>query len=136
MNQLLLSFINYSLKDKLHNSIDKAVSGVEQVTGAKISWSVPYTSPGVFNNSDLTDMMVDSSIRSIGQDNTIILKDSSMGGEDFAYYLEHIPGSYYRIGCFDGCANDVHTPNFDVDESCISTALLFLGDAVKSYFNQ
>ena len=59
-----------------------------------------------------------------------------MGGEDFAYYLEHIPGSYYRMGCFDGCVNDVHTPNFDVDESCIDTALIFLDEAVKRYFNQ
>ena len=57
-----------------------------------------------------------------------------MGGEDFAYYLEHIPGSYYRIGCFDGCANDVHTSNFDVDENCISTALIFLNEAIQQYF--
>ena len=130
-----LRYLDSNLRDKLHNSIDKAVSGVEQMTGAKINWSVPYTSPGVFNDEDLTNLLVDSSKKSIGQDNTVILKESSMGGEDFAYYLKHIPGSYYRIGCFDGCVKDVHTPNFDVDESCISTALLFLGDALNSYFN-
>ena len=59
-----------------------------------------------------------------------------MGGEDFAYYLEHIPGSYYRLGCFDGCARDVHTPNFDVDEDCLLTALLFLHKTIELYFNQ
>ena len=59
-----------------------------------------------------------------------------MGGEDFAYYLEHIPGSYYRIGCFDGCVSDVHTSNFDVDENCISTALVFLNKVITKYFNQ
>ena len=131
-----LRYLDSSLKDKLHESIDKAISGVEQVTGAKITWSVPYTSPGVFNDAELTDILTLSSISAIGGDNTIILEESSMGGEDFAYYLEHIPGSYYRIGCYDGCANDVHTPNFDVDESCISTAVLFLGQAVVDYFNQ
>ena len=131
-----LRYLDSSLKDKLHESIDKAISGVEQVTGAKITWSIPYTSPGVFNDAELTDILTLSSISAIGGDNTIILEESSMGGEDFAYYLEHIPGSYYRIGCYDGCANDVHTPNFDVDESCISTAVLFLGQAVVDYFNQ
>ena len=131
-----LRYLDSDLKDKLHSNIDKAISGVEQVTGAKIKWSVPYTSPGVFNDKSLTDLLVESSKKAIGSSSTIILKESSMGGEDFAYYLEHIPGSYYRIGCYDGCANDVHTPNFDVDESCISTAVLFLGQAIVDYFNQ
>ena len=31
-----------------------------------------------------------------------MMKESSMGGEDFAYYLKEIPGAYFRIGCFDG----------------------------------
>ena len=131
-----LRYLDSDLKDKLHSNIDKAISGVEQVTGAKIKWSVPYTSPGVFNDESLTDLLVESSKKAIGSSSTIILEESSMGGEDFAYYLEHIPGSYYRIGCYDGCANDVHTPNFDVDESCISTAVLFLGQAIVDYFNQ
>ena len=131
-----LRYLDSDLKNKLHSNIDKAISGVEQVTGAKIKWSVPYTSPGVFNDESLTDVLVESSKKAIGSNSTIILEESSMGGEDFAYYLEHIPGSYYRIGCYDGCANDVHTPNFDVDESCISTAVLFLGQAIVDYFNQ
>ena len=131
-----LRYLDSDLKDKLHSNIDKAISGVEQVTGAEIKWSVPYTSPGVFNDKSLTDLLVESSKKAIGSSSTIILEESSMGGEDFAYYLEHIPGSYYRIGCYDGCANDVHTPNFDVDESCISTAVLFLGQAIVDYFNQ
>ena len=131
-----LRYLDSDLKDKLHSNIDKAISGVEQVTGAKIKWSVPYTSPGVFNDESLTDVLVESSKKAIGSNGTIILEESSMGGEDFAYYLEHIPGSYYRIGCYDGCAKDVHTPNFDVDESCISTAVLFLGQAIVDYFNQ
>ena len=131
-----LRYLDSDLKNKLHSNIDKAISGVEQVTGAKIKWSVPYTSPGVFNDKSLTDLLVESSKKAIGSSSTIILEESSMGGEDFAYYLEHIPGSYYRIGCYDGCAKDVHTPNFDVDESCISTAVLFLGQAIVDYFNQ
>ena len=131
-----LRYLDADLKDRLHSSIDKAILGVEQMTGAKISWSVPYTSPGVFNDKDITDLLVKASNEAIGGNNTVILEESSMGGEDFAYYLEHIPGSYYRMGCFDGRVNDVHTPNFDVDESCIDTALIFLDKAVKRYFNQ
>ena len=45
-----------------------------------------------------------------------MMKESSMGGEDFAYYLEKIPGAYFRIGCFDGKKRDIHTNDFDIDE--------------------
>ena len=130
-----LRYLDSNLKDKLHSSIDKAIRGIEQMSGAKIKWSVPYTSPGLFNDKKLTDLLVKSSRESVGLENTVILEESSMGGEDFAYYLEHIPGAYYRIGCFDGCVNDVHTPNFDVDEACIPAALKFLNRAVVDYFN-
>ena len=54
--------------------------------------------------------------------------------EDFAYYLEHIPGSYYRIGCFDGSATDVHTATFDIDDACIPTAIKVLDKAIEIYF--
>ena len=131
-----LRYLDSNLKDRLHKSIDKAVSGVEQMTGAKINWKVPYTSPGVFNDKELTRLLQESAEESIGADNVAVLEESSMGGEDFAYYLKHIPGSYYRIGCFDGCSKDVHTPNFDVDESCIDTTLSFLHKAICKYFNQ
>lgn len=131
-----LRYLDSELKSRLHGSIDKAVLGIEQMTGARIDWSVPYTSPGVFNDKQLTQLLQKSAEESIGIDNVVVLEESSMGGEDFAYYLEHIPGSYYRIGSFDGCSKDVHTPNFDVDESCIDTTLLFLYKAIFNYFNQ
>ena len=58
-----------------------------------------------------------------------------MGGEDFSYYLSHCPGIYFRIGCSNGYVTDLHTPNFDLDESCISTGISMLNGVVKLYFN-
>ena len=58
-----------------------------------------------------------------------------MGGEDFAYYLEKIPGAYFRIGCFDGNTRDIHTPDFNIDEQCLATGIKVFAEAVKLYFN-
>ena len=57
-----------------------------------------------------------------------------MGGEDFAYYLQKIPGSYFRIGSFDGNTTDIHTSDFDVDEQCIFTAIKVYASIVDNYF--
>jgi metal-dependent amidase/aminoacylase/carboxypeptidase family protein len=46
----------------------------------------------------------------------------SLGGEDFAWYLESIPGALARLGTRrpgSGDDFDIHQPAFDVDESAI-----------------
>jgi amidohydrolase len=131
-----LRYLNTELKVRLHDIFDETVKGVERMTNAKISWSIPYTSPGLFNDKTVTDILIQAAEESIGIENIEFMKESSMGGEDFAYYLEHIPGSYYRIGCFDGCSTDVHTPIFDVDDACIPTAVKVLEKAVEIYFKK
>jgi amidohydrolase len=50
----------------------------------------------------------------------------SMGGEDFAWYLESVPGSYARLGTrTPGSAQDfdIHQPVFDVDERAIAVGI-------------
>lgn len=55
----------------------------------------------------------------------IILKEEqypSMGVEDFAYYTEHVPGLYYKLGCRNegrGIINPAHGSYFDIDEECM-----------------
>jgi hypothetical protein len=46
----------------------------------------------------------------------------SLGGEDFAWYLESIPGALARLGTRkpgSGDDFDIHQPTFDVDERAI-----------------
>ena len=129
-----LRYLDVKLKDRLHQIFDDTIKGVEKITNAKIKWSIPYTSPGVFNDKYLTDILIEAANKSLGNENVVIMDQSSMGGEDFAYYLEHIPGSYYRIGCFDGTATDVHTPTFDIDDECLPTAIKVLSEAINIYF--
>ena len=63
------------------------------------------------------------------------MEESSMGGEDFAYYLEKIPGAYFRIGCNDGKTRDIHTNEFDLDEHCIATAIKVFSESISQYFS-
>ena len=51
--------------------------------------------------------------------------DMNMGGEDFAYYAQQIPGCFYMIGVQNidmGINSFVHTPTFDVDEKVLEIA--------------
>ena len=130
-----LRFLNIDIVDKLHDIIDHTIHAVEELTGAQIKWSIPYASPGLENDKSCTDLVINAAKSALGDKNVVILKDSSMGGEDFAYYLEKIPGAYFRIGSNDGKTRDIHTNDFNLDERCIATAIKVFSASINHYFS-
>ena len=101
----------------------------------KINWEIPHTSPGLTNDDACTELIIHAGNSILGSDNVEIMKNSSMGGEDFAYFLKKIPGAYFRIGCFDGKTRDIHTNDFNIDEQCIITAIKVFTETIKNYFH-
>jgi amidohydrolase len=55
----------------------------------------------------------------------------SLGGEDFGWYLEQLPGAMARLGVRPPGAEpyDLHQPGFDVDERCIAIGVRLLTSA-------
>jgi amidohydrolase len=76
--------------------------------------------PPVVNEHDSTGMLVDAVTMVLGPDAAASTEQSS-GGEDFAWYLEHVPGAMARLGVWsgDGPMRDIHQPSFDIDERAI-----------------
>ncbi|MFM9377816.1 amidohydrolase [Gordonia sp. VNK21] len=56
----------------------------------------------------------------------------SPGGEDFAWYLDHVPGAMARLGVWSGLGEhfDLHQPNFDLDERAIGVGVATLAGVV------
>lgn len=56
----------------------------------------------------------------------------SPGGEDFAWYLEHVRGAMARLGVWSGTGPqcDLHQPNFDIDERAIGVGIATLAGVV------
>ena len=54
--------------------------------------------------------------------------EQSLGGEDFAWMLQQVPGAMGRLGVRrpGEPAPDIHQPTFDVDERCISVGVKVL----------
>ena len=57
----------------------------------------------------------------VGKENVVDI-DLTLGSEDFAYYSQKIPASFYRLGTRNeakGITSYVHTPTFDIDEDAL-----------------
>jgi hippurate hydrolase len=53
-----------------------------------------------------------------GEENTLKLSNPSMGGEDFAFFLEKIPGAFIWLGVGED-VSFLHTPTFAFDEEIL-----------------
>jgi amidohydrolase len=48
--------------------------------------------------------------------------DPVMGGEDFSYFLQKVPGAFLFFGMGDGADFPHHHPEFDMDEQALAPA--------------
>jgi amidohydrolase len=123
----------HAAPDLLKALIESVASAYGVVADLTYQRSVPPT----VNEAISTAMIEAAADRALGTD-AVVAAPQSLGGEDFAWYLESIPGALARLGTRrpgSGDDFDIHQPAFDVDERAIgigvrlmsATALTALG---------
>jgi amidohydrolase len=81
--------------------------------------------PAVVTDPALYDIFQAVGRKSLGPEKVITLDAPSMGSEDFAYYLNHIPGLLFRLGMGkDG--PELHNPMFDFNDEALTTGITML----------
>ncbi|MDX9959115.1 MAG: M20 family metallopeptidase [Spirochaetia bacterium] len=99
-------------------------TGVALATGTSfdLQWTDGY--PALVNNPAATAVATKAAEAVLGPERVRTMSLASMGGEDFAYYLEKLPGCFWFMNTQAPGRNirfPNHHPRFDLDES-------FLGD--------
>ncbi len=76
--------------------------------------------PPVVNDAVSADLLSRAARRAAGPEAAVGTEQSS-GGEDFGWYLEHVPGAMGRLGVWSGHGDmaDIHQPTFDLDERAL-----------------
>jgi len=71
-----------------------------------------------------------AAVRLLGPD-AVRPAECTMGGDDFALYLERVPGCYLWLGTGDparGLTHDWHDPRYDVDERALAVGAALLAE--------
>jgi amidohydrolase len=96
----------------------------DAVAGTGVSAQVDYVRgvPPVVNDRMATAIVAGAAAAALGPDR-VVEAEVSMGGEDFSFYLEQVPGAMIRLGVgVPGAASekvDLHQSSFDIDERAI-----------------
>ncbi|MQA27877.1 MAG: M20/M25/M40 family metallo-hydrolase, partial [Micromonosporaceae bacterium] len=99
--------------------LEELVAAAVAGTGAQADVEYTRGVPPVVNDRMATATMAGAAAAALGGDK-VVESQVSMGGEDFAWYLEQVPGAMARLGVGrPGEELDLHQGSFDVDERAI-----------------
>ncbi|HEX4656117.1 MAG TPA: M20/M25/M40 family metallo-hydrolase, partial [Streptosporangiaceae bacterium] len=101
------------------------IESVASAYGVVADLSYVRNVPPTVNEAISTAMVEAAADRVLGTD-AVVAAPQSLGGEDFAWYLESIPGALARLGTRkpgSGDDFDIHQPAFDVDERAIGVGI-------------
>ena len=109
------------VQGELKKRIEEVARGVAQSFGMDYRYDFEYGYPMLINDPEMSKLVARACSRGIGKENVVVVKPA-MGGEDFSYYLEKVPGAFFRLGNRNeakGTIYPYHSSLFDVDEDIL-----------------
>ena len=104
--------------------VESLVADMVGPLGASAEVDYIAGSPPVVNDANVINKIEAAATDALGADN-VVHTHQSLGAEDFAWYLEDIPGALIRLGAaLPNRRVDLHSASFDIDESAIETGIL------------
>lgn len=119
----------------IEREIEQVVKGVCQMHDAAYTYEYVRGYPAVKNHPKPTEYIAGIANQTEGV-TEVKEAETQMGGEDFAYYLQHVPGTFFYTGAMPENSQDVyphHHPKFDINEKAMPIAAKVLANAVLSY---
>ena len=122
---------NVDLFDNIGQWLNSTISSLAKTCGAECVIKFRKITPPVNNNLEINRVLRESAINLFGHNNVIELQKPSMGAEDFAEFLDYVPGSMFRLGV---TKNDnfspLHSAEFNPDEVAIRVAVKLITDTI------
>ena len=108
--------------------VERVVQGLVSPYGAAVTVTYERGVPPVVNDPAATAVLTAAVATALGP-HAGVPAVQSLGGEDFAWYLDHVPGALARLGVRSPGSTvvlDLHRPDFDVDEAAIAVGVRVL----------
>lgn len=117
--------MNEEWRNEAHQKMKKLAEGIAESMGGSCNFNIQKGYPFLQNNTEVTERAKQQAITYLGQDKVVDL-DIWMAAEDFAYYSQVVPATFYRLGVRNeakGITSSVHTPTFNIEETALETGM-------------
>lgn len=139
-NEVVLEGTVRTFSSEARSHIEKSIERLSTMTAiamnatAQVEYS--YGTPPVVNNDELTELVIEAGKRLLGEDKVVELLIPSMGSEDFAFYMQQVPGVFFRLGSSDEKPEThmmLHNSQIVISEQAIVTGAIVMCGIVFLY---
>ncbi len=125
---------NPDVRDAVERRMGEILAGVTQAGGGSFELDYDRGTPATINNVALTEQMAPTLAKIVGNDNVLVI-EPTMGGEDFAYFANEVPGFFYRLGSVKPgtVSGGHHTPTFAADDASIPIGMRAMSNLLLDY---
>ncbi len=124
-------------RDGVIEQMHRILKGITEAHGASYEMGYRKTYPSILNDQKLVDATLPVFRRIVGEKNVIELIPG-MGGEDFSFFAQVVPGFFFRLGVANeekGITYGAHTPMYDCDEESIKTGVAVMAAALCDFLD-
>lgn len=130
--------LNREVAKRIPKLLKEIAEGIARSAGASAEVNYQTGYPVLINPTEATGFARNTIARMLGKDAIYEIPQPLMGSEDFAYYLQKVPGSFLRLGTRNPKKNAVypwHHPKFTVDEEAIKIGSSVLAGLAIDFLN-
>ncbi len=115
-------------RKRLLNGLNRMIQGAASMSGAGIELELLEGLPAVINEEKAAALARKAAVQIIGEEGVISQGRPSLGGEDFAFYLNRVPGCLVRFGARieNGQAGLAHSSRFNFNEDILELGASWL----------
>ena len=110
-------------RESVPDRIDRLVGGITSALNCTHKLEYVFGIPGVVNDPAVVQTLTTAAIETIGGENVIQLERPLMGSEDFAFFLEMVPGAIFRLGVGNAPGQVLHNPLFNFPDEALPVGI-------------
>lgn len=124
-----------AVQDLVEERMTEILDGITAAYGADYELTYERNNPATVNDPELAAWARGALEGSLSGERRVVDADPVMGAEDFAWYLDHVPGFYFRLGVTDPAhgSGPLHTPSFRADDAAIPVGVEAMSGLVLRY---
>lgn len=117
------------VQQNIKRAIHLLTESITEMYGASFEINYQEGYPVLVNDLSAEQHVVSKANQFLEQEKVHYPGEKMMGGEDFAYYVQKIPGCFIQLGCRNeekDCIYPLHHPCFNLDEECMKVGVKLL----------
>lgn len=124
------------VREYIAQRMKEVVEGIALSLRGSAEFEYSFGYPPLVNDTDFTKKFVDSALKIVDRSEIVEIQKPEMGGEDMAYFLDAVPGTFFYLGsskATDGNVYPFHNSRFDVDEDVFASGSALLAQGAVDW---